>query len=50
MKRKVLVAALTALGANAAMAQSSVTLYGLVEVVQGPGLGFSRLTAPFRHA
>jgi hypothetical protein len=26
----------------------AMTLYGLVEVVQGPGLGFSRLVAPFR--
>ena len=26
----------------------AMTLYGLVEVVQGPGLGFSRLIAPFR--
>ena len=26
----------------------AMTLYGLVEVVQGPGLGFSTLTAPFR--
>jgi hypothetical protein len=25
-----------------------MTLYGLVEVMQGPGLGFSRLIAPFR--
>ena len=25
-----------------------MTLYGLVEVMQGPGLGFSRLVAPFR--
>lgn len=25
----------------------AMTLYGLVDVVQGPGLGFSRLTAPF---
>jgi len=27
-----------------------MTLYGLVEVMQGPGLGFSRLVAPFRLA
>ena len=26
----------------------AMTLYGLVEVMQGPGLGFSRLIAPFR--
>jgi hypothetical protein len=26
----------------------AMTLYGLVEVAQGPGLGFSRLEAPFR--
>ena len=26
----------------------AMTLYGLVEVVQGPGLGFTRLVAPFR--
>jgi len=26
----------------------AMTLYGLVEVVRGPGLGFSRLVAPFR--
>ncbi len=26
----------------------AMTLYGLVEVLQGPGLGFSRLIAPFR--
>jgi hypothetical protein len=26
----------------------AVTLYGLVEVVRGPGLGFSRMVAPFR--
>jgi hypothetical protein len=26
----------------------AMTLYGLVEVMQGPGLGFSRLVAPFR--
>jgi AsmA-like C-terminal region len=26
----------------------AMTLYGLVDVVQGPGLGFSRLIAPFR--
>lgn len=26
----------------------AMTLYGLVEVLQGPGLGFSRLVAPFR--
>jgi AsmA-like C-terminal region/Protein of unknown function len=26
----------------------AMTLYGLVEVAQGPGLGFSRLVAPFR--
>jgi len=26
----------------------AMTLYGLVEVVQGPGLGFSQLVAPFR--
>jgi len=25
-----------------------MTLYGLVEVMQGPGLGFTRLVAPFR--
>jgi predicted porin len=35
MKRKLFVAALTALGANAAMAQSSVTLYGLVDLEVG---------------
>ena len=28
----------------------AMTLYGLVEVMQGPGLGFSRLVAPFRLA
>ena len=26
----------------------AMTLYGLVEVLQGPGLGFTRLVAPFR--
>jgi len=26
----------------------AMTLYGLVELVQGPGLGFTRLVAPFR--
>jgi AsmA-like protein len=26
----------------------AMTLYGLVELVQGPGLGFTRLIAPFR--
>jgi hypothetical protein len=26
----------------------AMTLYGLVELMQGPGLGFSRLVAPFR--
>jgi hypothetical protein len=26
----------------------AMTLYGLVEMVQGPGLGFTRLVAPFR--
>jgi hypothetical protein len=26
----------------------AMTLYGLVEVMQGPGLGFTRLVAPFR--
>jgi len=26
----------------------AMTLYGLIEVLQGPGLGFSRLVAPFR--
>jgi hypothetical protein len=26
----------------------AVTLYGLVEVVRGPGLGFSKMVAPFR--
>jgi hypothetical protein len=26
----------------------AMTLYGLVEMVQGPGLGFTRLIAPFR--
>ncbi|MEJ0018948.1 MAG: AsmA-like C-terminal region-containing protein [Acetobacteraceae bacterium] len=26
----------------------AMTLYGLVEVMQGPGLGFSRMVAPFR--
>ncbi len=26
----------------------AMTLYGLVQVMQGPGLGFSRLVAPFR--
>src|SRR3954453_15429763 len=26
----------------------AMTLYGLVEVMQGPGLGFSRLIAPFQ--
>lgn len=26
----------------------AMTLYGLVDVMQGPGLGFSRLVAPFR--
>ena len=26
----------------------AMTLYGLVDVVGGPGLGFSRLEAPFR--
>jgi hypothetical protein len=26
----------------------AMTLYGLVEVIQGPGLGFTRLVAPFR--
>jgi hypothetical protein len=26
----------------------AMTLYGLVEVMQGPGLGFRRLVAPFR--
>ena len=26
----------------------AMTLYGLVEIVRGPGLGFSRLEAPFR--
>ena len=25
-----------------------MTLYGLVEALQGPGLGFTRLIAPFR--
>jgi hypothetical protein len=28
----------------------AMTLYGLVEVLQGPGLGFNRLIAPFRLA
>lgn len=28
----------------------AMTLYGLVEAAQGPGLGFSRLVAPFRLA
>jgi hypothetical protein len=28
----------------------AMTLYGLVELVRGPGLGFSRLEAPFRLA
>ena len=28
----------------------AMTLYGLVEVMQGPGLGFSKLVAPFRVA
>jgi hypothetical protein len=28
----------------------AMTLYGLVQLVQGPGLGFSRLEAPFRLA
>ncbi len=28
----------------------AMTLYGLVQVVQGPGLGFSKLDAPFRLA
>ncbi len=28
----------------------AMTLYGLVEMVRGPGLGFSRLEAPFRLA
>ncbi len=28
----------------------AMTLYGLVEVVRGPGLGFSQLVAPFRLA
>ena len=35
MRKKLFVAALTALGANAAMAQSSVTLYGLVDLEVG---------------
>ena len=26
----------------------AMTLYGLVQVMQGPGLGFSQLVAPFR--
>ena len=26
----------------------AMTLYGLVQVMQGPGLGFTRLVAPFR--
>ena len=28
----------------------AMTLYGLVEALQGPGLGFNRLVAPFRLA
>jgi hypothetical protein len=28
----------------------AMTLYGLVELAQGPGLGFTRLVAPFRLA
>ena len=28
----------------------AMTLYGLVEVMQGPGLGFSSLIAPFRYS
>lgn len=28
----------------------AMTLYGLVDLVQGPGLGFSRAVAPFRYA
>jgi predicted porin len=35
MKKKLVLAALTALGTNAAMAQSSVTLYGLVDLEVG---------------
>ena len=35
MRKKLFMAALTALGANAAMAQSSVTLYGLVDLEVG---------------
>jgi len=43
MKRKLFVAALTALGANAAMAQSSVTLYGLVDLEVGKYDGSSAI-------